>query len=231
MNMLTRVLSAVILLMSTGYVMAAKIYIEYTGTVSSVGWVIANGGIDVGDTFTGVFSYDTLAEDSNGNSDVGQYDGGFFSLYFDSGFHVSSFDPVVQMLNDQQVGPATLPGDSMWVFANSSIMGDTLYGRDVLGFSFGFRRENVDGHLWQDDFLPDVDDWAAISLEDLNASSWHWMRFEHYVGESFTDTTIRWDINDFTVNVPEPDTAALFALSLFGLFFSTRNRFKHKNKQ
>lgn len=230
MNILTRVLSMVILLMSTGYVMATRIYIEYSGTVSSVDWVIANGGIDVGDTFTGVFSYDTLAEDSNVNSDIGQYDGGFFALDFDSGFHVSSFDPVIDVLNDQQVGSATLPGDSMWVHANSSIMGDTLYTRDVTILSFGLRRENVDGHLWQDDFLPDVEDWAAISLEDLNAPSWNYMSFEQYFGGP-TDTTIRWNITDFTVNVPEPDTATLFALSLFGLFFSTRNRFKHKNTQ
>ncbi len=214
-----------VLLFSSASVMAVPIIIDYTGTINSVGASISGFGVNVNDSITGQFVYDTLTPDTNPDANYGNYLALSYSITFQSGFSATSLNTGITVQNDQQNGSATLPADGMTVRANS-VSGDSLNGRSVNAFQFGLRRENISGHLWMDDFLPDASDWAGITLADINAPDWHWMQFQLLGDDSIFDSQIRWDIDSFTATskVPEPTTVLLIGIGLIILGFANRKK-------
>ncbi len=209
---------------------AVPITVEFTGTIYSVGTSLIGDDVSVGDSVSGIFLYDTIEPDSQpSNTGYGTYDALAFGVTLGTSFSATSLDTTIRVQNDQQNGSATLPADGMTTQANS-VTGDTLNGRSISAFQFGLRKENVSGHLWADDFLPDITDWAGVSLADINAPSWHWMQFDMMSDAIIFDSQIRWNINSFTISspnlnpVPEPGTILLFAIGLLGLAGISRRK-------
>lgn len=209
---------------------AGIVTVNFEGTIHTVGDSVSGDGVDVGDGVSGTFSYDTAATDLSA-SDPGRgfYIGGSFSLTLDGLYTASASSSTVRTQDDEQNGSATNPADGMTVFAtpDSSF---TLNGRAVEGFQFGLRRDVVTvGQLWADDLLPDLTDWNNVTLADVNAPDWHWMRltFDSAEDSSIFDSQVRWDIDSFAVTetgVPEPATIALLAFGLGAIGYGRRRR-------
>ncbi len=207
------------LLMSAGAVFASPITINFSGTIYTVGSSISGDGVGVGDSVIGQFVYDTTTADTDPSSGYGLYAGQSFSISFGIGFSASSSDVSIRTQNDQQNGPATLPADGLTALAYN-VTGDALNGRNIEGYQFGLRKENVAGHLWVDDAAPDLSDWAGITLADINAPDWHWMQFEGNGDPSIFDSQVRWTVDAFTASIPEPSAVFLVGMGLVGLGFA-----------
>lgn len=198
---------------------AVPIIVDFTGEIYTVGASISGAGVSVGDTVFGRFIYDTSATDSNSDPDYGSYTAFVFDIAFSSGFSATSLSTSVTVQNDQQNGSATQPADGMTVLS-SSVSGFTLNGRSITGYQFGLRKEIADGDLWYYDYLPNLADWAGVTLADINAPDWHWMQFNMGSDTSIFDSQIRWDITSFRVrseSVPEPGTMFLLGIGMVGL--------------
>ena len=196
---------------------AAPITVSYEGTVTDLGILLAGDGVAVGDTVFGEFSYDT---------DIA---GTLFSFDITIGTFSSSLtgSSYFSVQNDQQNGSATLPADGFTLGGEVTTTG--LNGNITAGQQFGVRRDNVLGQLWNDTLLPDLTDWANITLADINAPDWHWMDFGLPNTQSFRDDQIRWDVTSFSVrpgstSVPEASALSLLLLSCLSFILAYRRR-------
>ncbi len=220
------------LLFNPASVLAAIITTNFVGSVYHVGVGLTGGGINVSDTVTGQFSYDTTATGVSSTT----YPGGNFSLSIGSGFSAMSASSSVRVQNDLQNGSATKAADGLIVNAAGSITSDTINGRTARSYQFGLRKENIAGQLWPDTQLPDLSDWANVSLADIQAPHWHWMSFTHVQGDGTFDNQVRWRISDFSVSgnggsgkggsqgLPEPGMLGLFGGGLMGLLIGRRRK-------
>ena len=198
---------------------ATIIQVDYTGSVTSLGSALSGGVVNLSDSVKGSFTYD---------SDLGQTDSLLsFSISLGSSFTANlSGNDSFSVQNDQQNGSATLPADGLSV--RSDFTSTPLNGYTSGVMQFGLLRDNVDGQLWNDTLLPDLSDWANITLADINKPSWHWMDFGLTGTENFWDGQIRWDVDSFTAadtsSVPEPSMLALVVLGLAGFGFARRKK-------
>ena len=218
MDKLKTLLGISVLLFSSAS-QATIIQVDYTGSVTSLGNALVGDVVNLNDSVQGSFTYD---------SDLGSTDSLLsFSLSLGSLFTANlSGDYGFNVQNDQQNGSATLPADGFIV--RGDFISTPLNGYTSGDMQFGLLRDNVDGQLWNDTLLPDMSDWANITLADINKPDWHWMDFGLPIAEegAFGDDQIRWDVGSFTVtdasSVPEPSIFALMVLGLTGIVFTRR---------
>ncbi len=219
---------AILALTTSSLTQADIITVDYSGEVTRIGISLENEFFDSGSVMSGSFTYD---------SDLGSADtlsaftisiGDFFTAGMDD---VSSYFSVQ---NDQQNGLATLPADGLVV--GSSFTSTSLNGNTSGNMQFGLLRDNIDGQLWDDTFLPDLSDWTSITLADIQNPDWHWMDFG-LITDNFWEDQIRWEVLEFGVSgttttpdpdpgtsVPEPSTVVLFGSGLFALGLARRRR-------
>jgi len=196
------------------------IQVDYTGSVTSLGSALTGDVVNLDDSVLGSFTYD---------SDLGQTDSLLsFSLSLGSSFTANlSGGDSFSVQNDQQNGSATLPADGLIVRGEFTSTPLNSYTSGVM--QFGLLRDNVDGQLWNDTLLPDLSDWANITLADINNPDWHWMDFGLTGTENFRDDQIRWDVDSITAtntsSIPEPSILALMVLGLTGIGFTRRRKF------
>jgi hypothetical protein len=204
---------------------ATPITINFTGQISSIGIDLQGGGVNIGDTINGHFTYETIGNnDSWGwTDDYGVYQVSSFEVSFGSSFQVSSngVRDTLKTQDDMQNGSATKPADALTVRSGRDNLGDItsdlLNGYHAFNFQVGLRLENEIDQLWDDDFLPDLNDWETIRQADLGAPDWGWMNFTD------TGSKIRFS-TEYSVAVPEPSVIALFATGLFGIGFARRRQ-------
>ena len=207
---------------------AMAVTITFIGNVYSVGSSIAGDAVHMGDTVYGRFVYTHATDDTNPDINYGDYNIVDFDIVFSSGFSSSSTNTTAIIQNDQLNGPATLAADGMRILATGPT-GGALNGRQLTGYQFGLRRENVNGQLWLDDALPSFyDDWPNISLADINTPDWHWMQFVQLGDRSIFDSQIRWDVTNFITSAPEPPTLALLCLGFVVLCVSKWRSLKYR---
>ncbi len=208
-----------------GVTFASPITINFTGQVNSIGVDLQGDSVDIGDTINGQFTYETLgnADTALWSDDYGQYHVSSFEVSFGSSFHVSSngVRDTLKTQDDMQNGSATKPADGLYVRSGrdnqGDITSDLLNGYHAFNFQVGLRLENEIGQLWDDDFLPDLNDWETITQANLGTPDWGWMNF------TGTDSKIRFS-TAYSIAVPEPSIIALFAAGLFGIGFARRRR-------
>jgi hypothetical protein len=212
--MISRPLVGAIALFSSVTSFAQIITVNYAGSVTDLGSMLAGDSVVVGDTVVGSFTYDSNLSATSALSS--------FSISLGSSFTATASSGTFNVQNDQQNGSATLPADGLTLGSNFTSTG--LNGHTTGYMQFGLRKQNVDGQLWYDTALPDLTDWANISLADLNAPDWHWMDFE-LTTSPFWDDQIRWDIDSFSVNpVSEPTMSILIGMGLVGLSLRKRKQ-------
>ena len=177
------------------------ITVNYTGSVTDLGILLSGDSVSLGDTVNGSFSYDTSLA---------------------AGDSLLSFNLSINAFSAQLDGSYTFtnvgndrPEDSFVLGGNGTNTG--LNGHTSGLMQFGVRR--VDGSLWGDTLLPDLADWANITVADMNSADWRWIDFG-LVTDNFRDDQLRWDVSGFSVTstvVPLPAAAWLFGSGLIGL--------------
>ena len=213
----SKVLLTVGLLATSFSAQSQLITVDFAGNVTDLGVLLMGDGVVVGSSVSGSFSYDT-----NGGGALSSFDisiGGVFTSSMTGA-------GVLNVQNDQQNGSATLPADGL-----TAITGDTtssaINGLVDPTMQFGLLRENVSGHLWHDTMLPDLSDWANVTLADINDPDWRWLDFEVPNTNHFSDDQIRFDVSSFEVSaVPVPAAIWLFGSGLIGLMAISRSRMK-----
>jgi len=196
--------------------LSAIIQVDYEGSVTDLGSLLSGSTVSLNDSVQGSFTYDSDLSSSDSLLS--------FSISLGSNFTANSTgSSYFNVQNDQQNGSATQPADGFTV--GSGFASTSLNGYTTGGMQFGVLKDNADGQLWSDTLLPDLSDWANISLADINNPDWHWMDFGAPTTGNFRDDQIRWDISSFKVSpVPEPSTLALMALGLAGIGFFARRK-------
>ena len=184
--------------------------------MTDLGSLLSGSTVSLNDSVQGSFTYDSDLSSSDSLLS--------FSISLGSNFTANSTgSSYFNVQNDQQNGSATQPADGFTV--GSGFASTSLNGYTTGGMQFGVLKDNADGQLWSDTLLPDLSDWANISLADINNPDWHWMDFGAPTTGNFRDDQIRWDISSFKVSpVPEPSTLALMALGLAGIGFFARRK-------
>lgn len=214
-----RVLLGAVALLFSFISQAAVINVNFEGSVINLGGELQGDVVSLGELVSGSFSYDTAG---TGISSFSIAIDTFSASVTDSGFFT--------VQNDQQNGSATLPADGFILGGyGSSVTSSELNGHTAGGsggrLQFGIRKENIIGQLWDDVLLPDMSDWANITLADINAPDWRILDFG-LLTENFWDDQIRWDVSAFTVtdntSVPEPSTILLMGAGLIGFGLSRR---------
>ena len=214
-----RLLLLLAILFSPLTINAGIITINYTGSVTSLGYELSGDVVSLGDNVFGSFTYD---------SDFGSTDSlSAFSISLGGSFtaNMNGSSDYFTVQNDQQNGSATLPADGLVV--GSGFTSTPLNGYTSGYMQFGLLKNNADGQLWNDTLLPDLADWSNITLADINKPDWHWIDFGLTGTENFWDDQIRWDVSSFTVNeasIPEPSSIFLMTAGLFGLGVMSRRR-------
>ncbi|ANE55796.1 hypothetical protein [Methylomonas sp. DH-1] len=179
---------------------AQSIRVDYTGTVTEIGTLLAGNGVDVGSTLAGSFTYDV------GTGIVSQ-----FSHAFGNGFTAHLAAPVnLFVQNDQQNGSATLAADGL-IVGGSSISNTDWNGLSNPAMQFGLRQDNAAGQLWHDTLPPDLHDWSLVSLAAINGPGWRWLDFNVPNLANFADDQIRFSVVSYSVAaVPLPAGIWLF---------------------
>lgn len=195
---------------------SAIIQVDYQGSVTDLGSLLSGSTVSLNDSVQGSFTYDSDLSTSDSLLS--------FSISLGNSFTANSTGgSYFNVQNDQQNGSATQPADGFTV--GSNFVSTSLNGYTTGGMQFGVLKDNADGQLWNDTLLPDLSDWANISLADINKPGWHWMDFGVLGTANFRDDQIRWDISSFNVSpVPEPSVLTLMALGLAGIGFFARRK-------
>ncbi len=194
---------------------AAVIQVDYTGSVTALGILLEGDGVSLGDTVVGSFTYDSDASSGDSLSAFSISIGGVFNATM-GGTDSDWFS----VSNDQS------PGFDGFNTGTTNIISDTLNGYSAALMQFGAGRYNINGQLWDDTLLPDLADWANITLADMSTLDWRWMDFG-LATNNFSDDQIRWDVSSFEVTglsdkpLPEPP---IMLLMLMGLFYLVAGR-------
>jgi hypothetical protein len=202
---------AYVLLASTGLLplssQAQEIRVDYNGSVTDIGVLLAGNGVSVGSAMSGYFIYDV------GTGIVTD-----FANTFGNGFSATLASPVNMLVqDDQQNGSATLAADGF------TVTGSSTSNADWNGFlnpdmQFGLRQDNADGQLWNGTAPPALNAWSIITLPAINAPDWRWLDFNIPGLANFADDQIRFAVDSFTVNaVPVPAAVWLFLSGLMGV--------------
>jgi hypothetical protein len=186
---------------------AEEIRIDYNGSVTDIGILLAGNGVAVGSAMSGYFTYDV------GTGVVTE-----FANTFSNGFSATLSAPVNMLVqDDQQNGSATLPGDGFTV-TGASTSNTNWNGFLNPDMQFGLRQDNADGQLWNGTTPPDLNAWAAITLSAINGPDWRWLDFNVPGLANFADDQIRFTVDSYTVNaVPVPTAVWLFLSGLMGI--------------
>ena len=213
MKLVKLIMCGVFALVTVETANATVINVGFTGTINNVGSDVT-GFVSLGDSMSGLFSYDT-------DTDLALS----FSITL-GGVTLTSSGQTINVQNDQQNGSSTNPADGMTIYG-SLLPGDlTVNNYAAQAFQFGLRRDIVTvGQLWNDTETPGLDDWANITLDDINAPGWHWLSFD--VPGASTSDDIRWEVTGYTASsssVPEPLTVVLLGTGLLVISVVRRAR-------
>ncbi len=197
---------------------AVVIQVDYTGSVTDLGDLLAGDGVALYDNVSGSFTYDSDLAPTDSLLDFSVSLGSSFTATMDA-----TGSSWFRVYNDIYSNP----GDGFNV-GTGNVTGSTLNGHTANSMQFGVWRYNSLGQLWDDSLLPDMTDWANITLADINLADWRWMDFGLDTDDHWEDQ-IRWDVDSFTVSaasvsVPEPSIIALFGAGLVGLGFARRRK-------
>jgi hypothetical protein len=183
---------------------AVTVFVNWTGTVTA-----APVGINVGDTITGSYSYDTTAPILETTSTTGVFGTYHDSLFMVSGLSGTFSNNLIRVFNDSsgrdQIDSSCSPGGGTCV---PSYLGDVLPGTPIQLFVPFI---DSDGSVFSDTSLP-----ASLDPSD----------FENIFGgriDLIGADPVRFSVDSFTA-VPEPSTLSLSALGLLGLTAARRRR-------
>ncbi|MCF6282549.1 MAG: PEP-CTERM sorting domain-containing protein [Candidatus Polarisedimenticolaceae bacterium] len=194
---------------------AAIIQVDYIGSVTHLGEWLAGDAVSIGDTVTGSFVYDLDLSPSD--TLLG------FTMSMGSSFNASLAGDSAWFRVYDDAGSNTYDAFNVGTTATS----DALNGYTASTMQFGVGRYSSQGQLWDDALLPDLSDWANVTVADINRFDWRWMDFGvSGSGDHHSVDQIRWGVDSFSVadvsSVPEPSALVLMGIGLAGIGYRRR---------